>query len=60
MLTLEGVATALLAWFVLHENFDIALGMVCLVAGAVVLPWSGTPSLSGLLGPLAIIGACLA
>ena len=62
MLTLEGVATALLAWFVLHENFDrrIALGMVCLVAGAVVLSWSGTPSLSGLLGPFAIIGACLA
>ena len=62
LLTLEGVATALLAWFVFHENFDrrIALGMACLVAGAVVLSWSGTPSLSGLLGPLAIIGACLA
>lgn len=62
LLTLEGVATALLAWFVFHENFDrrIALGMACLVAGATVLSWSGTPSLSGLLGPLAIMGACLA
>lgn len=62
LLTLEGVATALLAWFVFHENFDrrIALGMACLVSGAVLLSWSGTPTLSGLVGPLAIVGACLA
>lgn len=62
LLTLEGVATALLAWFVFHENFDrrIALGMACLVAGAVILSWSGTPTLAGLLGPIAIAGACLA
>ena len=63
LLTLEGVATALLAWFVFHENFDrrIALGMACLVAGAVVLSWTGQqPTLSGLLGPLAIVGACAA
>jgi drug/metabolite transporter (DMT)-like permease len=62
LLTLEGVATALLAWFVFGENFDrrIALGMACLVAGAVVLSWTGTPSLSGVIGPLAIVGACLA
>lgn len=62
LLTLEGVATALLAWFVFHENFDrrIALGMACLVAGALVLSWSGAPSITGLIGPLAIAGACLA
>lgn len=62
LLTLEGVATALLAWFVFHENFDrrIALGMACLVGGALVLSWSGTPSIARLLGPLAIVGACLA
>jgi drug/metabolite transporter (DMT)-like permease len=62
MLTLEGVATALMAWFVFHENFDrrIALGMACLVAGAAVLSWSGQPTLSGLVGPLAIVGACIA
>jgi drug/metabolite transporter (DMT)-like permease len=44
LLTMEGVSTALLAWFVFHENFDrrIALGMACLVAGAVVLSWSGS------------------
>lgn len=62
LLTLEGVATALLAWFAFHESFDrrIALGMVCLFAGALVLSWSGTPTLAGLLGPLAIAGACVA
>lgn len=62
LLTLEGVATALLAWFVFHENFDrrIALGMACLVAGALVLSWTGRPTLSGFLGPLAIVGACVA
>ena len=62
LLTLEGVATALLAWFVFRENFDqrIAIGMACLVAGAVVLSWSGTPTMSGLIGSLAIAGACVA
>ena len=49
LLTLEGVATALIAWFVFHENFDrrIALGMAFLVGGALVLSWTGRPSLSG-------------
>src|SRR6185295_14202561 len=62
LLTLEGVATALIAWFIFRENFDarVATGMGCLVAGALVLSWTGTPTLSGLLGPLAIAGACLA
>jgi drug/metabolite transporter (DMT)-like permease len=62
LLTLEGVATALMAWFIFYENFDrrIALGMACLVAGALVLSWTGAPTLSTLLGPLAIVGACVA
>jgi drug/metabolite transporter (DMT)-like permease len=62
LLTLEGAATALLAWFVFHENFDrrVALGMACLAAGAVVLSLTGAPGLGSLLGPLAIVGACLA
>ncbi len=61
LLTLEGAATALMAWFIFHENFDrrIALGMACLVAGAAVLAWSGTPTLASLMGPLAIVGACV-
>jgi drug/metabolite transporter (DMT)-like permease len=62
LLTLEGVATALMAWFIFKENFDrrIALGMACLVGGAIVLSWTGKPQLSGFLGPLAIVGACIA
>ena len=36
LLTLEGAATALMAWFLFHEHSDrrIGLGMACLVAGA--------------------------
>ena len=62
LLTLEGVATALMAWFIFHESFDrrIAIGMLCLAAGALVLSWSGTPTLESVVGPLAIIGACVA
>lgn len=62
LLTLEGAATALMAWFIFHENFDrrIALGVALLVAGAAVLSWSGTPTMSTIIGPLAIVGACLA
>jgi drug/metabolite transporter (DMT)-like permease len=62
LLTLEAAVTASMAWFIFHENFDrrIALGMACLVAGAVVLSWSGTPTIDNMLGPLAIVGACIA
>ena len=36
LLTLEGVASALIAWFIFRENFDarVVTGMGCLVAGA--------------------------
>jgi drug/metabolite transporter (DMT)-like permease len=62
LLTFEGAATALLAWFVFKENFDrrVAAGMGLLAAGAVILSWSGAPTLTNLLGPLAIVGACAA
>jgi drug/metabolite transporter (DMT)-like permease len=62
LLTLEGVATALMAWFIFHEHFDrrIALGMASIAAGAALLAWTGQPQLAGLLGPLAIVGACIA
>ena len=62
LLTLEGVATALMAWFIFHENFDrrIALGMALIAGGAILLSWDGQPQLAGLLGPLAIVGACIA
>src|SRR5688572_15927247 len=41
LLNMEGVFTALLAWFAFRENFDrrIALGMGLIVAGALLLSW---------------------
>ena len=61
LLNAEGVLTALLAWFVFHENFDrrIAVGMVAIVAGALVLSWSGSDAIDTIWGPAAILGACL-
>lgn len=62
LLTLEGVATALIAWFAFRENFDrrIAAGLGCIVLGALVLAWQGDASVDSLVGPLCIVGACLA
>ena len=61
LLNLEGVFTALIAWFVFRENFDrrIALGMLAIVAGGVVLSWVGRLELGGLTGPFMIAGATL-
>lgn len=61
LLNLEGVLTALLAWFVVREHFDrrIAIGMACIVAGGVVLSWEGRARLGGIAGPLAVAAACL-
>ncbi|MEK7816171.1 MAG: DMT family transporter [Pseudomonadota bacterium] len=62
LLNLEGVFTALLAWFVFRENFDrrIALGMALIVAGGVVLAWPDEAAGGPSLWLLAIAGACLA
>ncbi|MBI2753887.1 MAG: EamA family transporter [Betaproteobacteria bacterium] len=62
LLNAEGVFTALIAWFVFKENFDrrIALGMMAIVAGAVVLSWPGEMSMQVDIGALAVLGACLA
>jgi drug/metabolite transporter (DMT)-like permease len=61
LLNLEGVFTALLAWFVFRENFDrrIALGMLSIVAGGLALSWEGRGVWGGSAGPLAVTGACL-
>jgi drug/metabolite transporter (DMT)-like permease len=61
LLNLEGVFTALLAWFVFRENVDrrIALGMAVIVAGGVVLSWGGRVELGTLAGPLLVAGATL-
>jgi len=62
LLNLEGVLTALLAWFVFKENFDrrIAVGMAFITAGGVLLSWPGGTALGVSWGALAITGACLA
>jgi len=62
LLNAESVFTALLAWFVFKENFDrrIALGMLAIVAGAVVLSVPSGARISGLWPTLAILGACFA
>ncbi len=62
LLNAEAVFTALLAWFAFKENFDrrIALGMLCIVAGAVVLSWQGELRLAGAWPTLAVLGACFA
>jgi drug/metabolite transporter (DMT)-like permease len=61
LLNLEGVFTALLAWFVFHENFDrrIALGMLFILAGGALLSWQPAAQLNLAWGAFAIIGACL-
>jgi len=62
VLNLEGVFTALLAWFAFKENFDrrIAAGMALIVAGGVILSTGSALRAGGISGPLAIAGACLA
>ena len=63
LLNAEGVLTALLAWFAFKENFDrrIALGMLAIVAGAVVLSWpaDGAAEFASLWPALAVLAACL-
>ena len=61
LLNAEGVLTAVLAWFVFKENFDrrIALGMVAIVAGAVVLSWPSKTGTAPIWPALAVLGACL-
>jgi drug/metabolite transporter (DMT)-like permease len=62
LLNLEGVFTALLAWFVFHENFDrrIAAGMLAIIAGAVTLSWPSGTVAAGALATVAVAAACLA
>jgi drug/metabolite transporter (DMT)-like permease len=60
-LNLEGVFTALLAWFAFKENFDrrVAIGMLLIMAGGVVLSWQGGGGVALPVGSLAVAGACL-
>lgn len=60
LLNMEGVLTALLAWFVFRENFDrrILSGMMLIVAGGILLSWQEAPKEIPW-SALAIIAACL-
>jgi drug/metabolite transporter (DMT)-like permease len=62
LLNLEGVFTALLAWFVFKENFDrrIAWGMAAITSGGLLLSWAGRLEMGAFWGTLGISGACLA
>lgn len=62
LLNAEAVFTALLAWVVFKENVDrrIALGMLAIIAGALLLSWPGKARFAGLWPAAAILGACLA
>jgi drug/metabolite transporter (DMT)-like permease len=62
LLNLEGVFTALLAWLLFQEHYDrrIVLGMAAITAGAALLAWTGTWTISTFWGPLAVTAACLA
>lgn len=61
LLNLEGVLTALLAWFVFHENFDrrVLLGMAAIVTAGILLASQGGMVFQLAPGALAIAGACL-
>ena len=61
LLNLEGVLTALLAWFVFKENFDrrIFVGMAAILAGGVLLSWQTRPTFGIPWAALGICGACL-
>jgi len=61
LLTTEGVFTSLLAWAVFSENIGkrIALGMAAITLGALTLAWDGSPQISSLGPPAAILAACL-
>jgi drug/metabolite transporter (DMT)-like permease len=62
LLNAEGVFTALLAWFAFKESFDrrIALGMLAIIAGALVLSWPRQASIGEVWPALAVLGACAA
>jgi drug/metabolite transporter (DMT)-like permease len=61
LLNLEGVFTALLAWFVFKENFDkrIMLGMGAILSGSMLLSWNGFSVGKGALGIPLVAAACL-
>lgn len=62
MLNLEGVFTSLLAWLLFHEHLGrrVPIGTAAILAGGVLLSWSGQTEGGGVAGALLVAGACLA
>lgn len=60
LLNLEGVFTALMAWFVFKENFDqrIFIGMMFIIAAGVLLSWQESLVAGIPWGGLLVVGAC--
>jgi len=60
LLNLEGVFTALLAWFAFKENADrrIVCGMIAIVLGSLLLSWVPGQNLAFPTGSLCIVAAC--
>ncbi|TAM61491.1 MAG: DMT family transporter [Rhodanobacter sp.] len=61
LLNLESVLTAVLAWVVFRENVDrrVFLGMLAIVAGAMLLSWQHQSADTVPWGAVAVAGACL-
>lgn len=60
LLNLEGVFTALLAWFVFKENFDkpIMIGMTFIIAAGILLSWQESRIVGIPWGGLLVVAAC--
>lgn len=60
LLNIEGVATAMLAWFVFKENFDrrIFLGMLLIIGGGIILSLGEATSIDATIGSLLVMAAC--
>ncbi len=60
LLNVEGVLTAVIAWWVFKENADrqVVLGMLAIVAGGALLSWAPAGATFST-GALYILGACL-
>lgn len=60
LLNLEGVFTALLAWFVFRENVDrrVAIGLLAIVLGGIVLSWDPTSLTQWSSGAVFVAAAC--
>lgn len=61
LLNLEAVFTALLAWFLFHENYGkrLMLGMLAIVAGGALLVWTPDQVTHAFFGSLLVAAACL-